>query len=154
MSGIEFSFKIEGLDRIENATQAVRDSVAAEIAKALYASAKQVETEAKKSILSGQKTGRIYKRGSVTHRASAPGESPASDTGRLVNSITANPAVDGEATVVAGRGSVKYAAMLEFGTSKIAARPFMVPAMEKSKAWIQERLNKAVRIAAAKSVGK
>jgi hypothetical protein len=33
-----------------------------------------------------------------------------------------------------------------------APRPFMQPALEKNKAWIAERLNKAVRIAAAKNV--
>lgn len=152
---MEFSVQIEGLDRIGNATQQVRDNVAAEIRKALYASAQKVEAEAKKSIVSGEKTGRTYKRGGVLHKASAPGEAPASDTGRLVNSITSGVAPSGsESFVVAGRGVVKYARMLEFGTFKMAARPFLFPALEKSKAWITERLNKAVRIAAAKSIRK
>jgi hypothetical protein len=42
--------------------------------------------------------------------------------------------------------------MLEFGTRNMAARPFMFPALEKSKDWIRERLQQAVRRAAAKSV--
>jgi HK97 gp10 family phage protein len=71
----------------------------------------------------------------------------------LVNSI--NSSVDGlDGVVVAGGGLVNYARSLEFGTRKMAARPFMFPALEKSKAWIKERLAKAVRIAAAKSVGR
>ena len=99
---------------------------------------------------------RIYKRRTVTHQASAPGEAPASDTGRLVNSINSymDTIEDDSAFVVAGRGTVKYARALEFGTTKMAARPFMFPALEKSKAWIQERLAKAVRTAAANSVRK
>lgn len=151
---MEFSFKIEGLDKIASATEAVRQAVADEVNKAAYASAQKVSAEAKKSILDGQKSGRVYKRRSVTHRASAPGEAPASDTGRLANSINSYPVGNGEAISVAGRGTVNYAAMLEFGTSKVAPRPFMFPALEKSRVWIEERFNKAVRKAAIDSVRK
>jgi HK97 gp10 family phage protein len=153
---MDFSFKIEGLDKIGQATTRVQAEVGKELEKALYASALRIEKEAKKSILSGSKSGRIYKRRTVTHRASAPDEAPASDTGRLVNSITSYINKTGalEAFVVAGRGTVKYARMLEYGTAKMGARPFMFPAYEKSKAWIQERLNKAVVDAAIKSTRK
>ncbi len=138
------SFKVEGLDRIENAARRVRDEVAKELTKALYASAKKVEAEAKKSVLSGGKTGRVYTRRTVTHRASAPGEAPASDTGRLVNSINGTLA----GTTAEVTASARYSRPLEFGTAKMAARPFLFPALEKSRAWIQERLNRAVRTAA------
>jgi len=145
---VEFSVQIDGLDRIDKASQRVRDAVAKEVAIGLFASAKKVEGEAKRSILSGDKSGRIYQRRTVTHRASAPGEAPASDTGRLANSITGTyvPS-ETSAVITAGGGIVKYARMLEFGTRLIAARPFLFPALEKSKAWIRERLNKAVRTA-------
>lgn len=151
---MDFSFKIEGLDKITAATDAVRQEVAVQINKAAYASAQKVSAEAKKSILDGQKTGRTYKRRTVTHQASAPGESPASDTGRLANSINSYAVGNGEAISVAGRGTVEYAAMLEFGTSEIAPRPFMITALEKSRAWITDRFNKAVRKAAIDSVKK
>lgn len=150
---MEFEFKVEGLDRIQTATRQVQESVEAELRKALFASAKHVEGEAKRAIAAGGKSGRVYKRRGVSHRASAPGEAPATDTGRLVNSVIAYPAAaELESTVVAGRGTVQYAAMLEFGTRNMAARPFLFPALERSKAWITERLAKAVRTAAAKSV--
>ena len=153
---MEFSFKIEGLDRLDRALKGVPELVNKEVNIALFASAKRVEAEAKRSIAAGGKTGRIYRRRTVTHQASAPGEAPATDTGRLVNSITAYPAPQGkrESTVVAGRGTVLYAALLEFGTRHIAARPFLFPALEKCKDWIRERLAKAVRTAIAKSIGK
>jgi HK97 gp10 family phage protein len=153
---VDFSFKIEGLDRLHKATANVVLEVNKEVEKALFASAVRVEKEAKLSITSGQKSGRTYTRGTITHRASAPGEAPASDTGRLVNSITSyvNKVSGLSAFVVAGRGIVKYARALEFGTTKMAARPFMFPAVEKSKAWIQERLNQAVRTAAINSTRK
>ena len=142
---MDFSVTIEGLDKLGNASAQIRQAVAEEISAAVFASAQQIRTEAIKSIQDGEKTGRVYKRRSVTHRASAPGEAPASDTGRLVNSIQAYNSGGGEAFTVAGRGTVGYAAMLEFGTSKMAPRPFMLPALEKSKAWITARLQDALR---------
>jgi HK97 gp10 family phage protein len=142
---MEFSVQIEGLDRIAGATAEVKQNVANELNVAVYAAAQQIRTEAIKSIQDGNKSGRIYKRRSVTHRASAPGEPPASDTGRLVGSITAYANGGGEAMTVAGRGTALYAPLLEFGTSKIAPRPFMLPALEKSKAWISNRLQDALR---------
>ncbi len=144
---MEITVKIDGLDRIDRATDVARKAIAEEIAKGLYASAKKVEGDAKRSILDGQKTGRTYRRGNVLHRASAPGEAPASDTGRLVNSINGvvEKSTTLEAVIRAGGGIVRYARMLEFGTAKMAARPFLFPAAEKNRAWIVERLNKALR---------
>lgn len=144
---MEINVKIDGLDRIDRASDAARKSIAEEINKGLFAVAKKVEADAKRSIMDGQKSGRIYRRGNVLHRASAPGEAPANDTGRLVNSI--NGVVERnstlEAVIRAGSGLVKYARMLEFGTAKMGARPFLFPAAEKNRTWIIERLNKALR---------
>jgi HK97 gp10 family phage protein len=142
---VDFSVRIEGLDSIAKASDRIKQSVAIEVNKAVFASAQRVAAEAKKSILDGQKSGRFYKHRSVTHRASAPGEPPASDTGRLVNSINAQLSGPGEAEAIAGNAAVKYARFLEFGTSRIAARPFFLPALEKSKAWIRQRLQEALR---------
>lgn len=144
---MEFSVSVEGLDKLAQANLRVQQSIIKELKIGLYASAQRVETEAKKSILSGKKTGHIYKLRSVQHRASAPGEAPASNTGRLVNSINSYLNTLGtalESIVVAGRGVVKYAVMLEFGTAKIAPRPFMLTAFEKSRQWIKDRLARAV----------
>jgi HK97 gp10 family phage protein len=143
---IEFIAEVEGLKGLKTASAAVQAAVVKELEKALFVAGKQIEREAKESILNGEKTGRLYKRDKgVTHRASAPGEAPASDTGRLINSInTYVDRSDTSATVVAGRGTVNYAAALEFGTQKVAPRPFMAPALEKSKPFIRDRLAKAV----------
>ena len=53
--------------------------------------AQDVVTTIRRS-MSGAKHGREYKHGSVTHRASAPGEPPAIDTAALVNSIDVSTA--------------------------------------------------------------
>lgn len=143
---MDFSVKIEGLDKLARNSQVIQARVKDEVEKALYVSGKKVEGDAKKSILDGQKSGRTYKRRTVFHRASAPGEAPASDTGRLVNSINSE-LIRGslEAVVKAGGGVVKYARMLEFGTSKMAARPFFFRSLEQNKAWIAERMQEAMR---------
>lgn len=64
------------------------------------------------------KTGIFYGK----HRASAAGQSPASDTGALRNSIES----DFLGRTVTVKASVDYAGYLEFGTRKMAARPFML----------------------------
>lgn len=138
--------KIEGVDRLARSSKAMQASIVKELDIGLFASAKKIEGDAKKSILSGQKSGRIYHRRTVSHRASAPGEAPASDTGRLVNSINGE-LVKGalEAIVRAGSGIVRYARMLEFGAIRMAARPFFTPAVEQNRRWITERIKEAVK---------
>lgn len=63
------------------------------------------------------------------HQASAPGEPPSSDTGRLLTAI-GHELVDGE--VVSGKvtANVKYAKWLEEGTRFMEPRPFLYPALE------------------------
>lgn len=72
--------------------------------------------------------GREYPRGAKTHRASAPGDGPAVDRGDLVKSIQARKIGDGHYRVGVRE---PYAIFLEFGTRKMAARPFVRPAVEK-----------------------
>lgn len=71
--------------------------------------------------------GRLYKRGNITHRASAPGQGPAVDTGRLRQSIAVVKVGDQHYRIGT---NVRYAPLLEFGTRHIAPRPFMRPAAE------------------------
>jgi HK97 gp10 family phage protein len=86
--------------------------------------AMDTQNEAVRGIQRGPANGRTYKRGTVTHTASAPGQFPMSDTGRLasnVESILATPA-----NIQAKVGTnIVYGAYLEFGTSKMAARPWL-----------------------------
>jgi hypothetical protein len=44
-----------------------------------------------KAKLSGPRSGRIYSRHGIIHQASAPGEPPASDTGKYRQSVTTTP---------------------------------------------------------------
>ena len=99
-------------------------------------------------------SGREYVRKGVVHRASASGEPPAVDTGRLRASISVNwsdsgsdratvasPAVSsdgvgqpsregGEFRVVVGT-NVSYALPLETGTPRMSPRPFIRPSFDR-----------------------
>jgi len=105
--------------------------------------AERVRTTATQSILKGPKSGKIYKRRSVEHQASAPGEAPASDTGRLAQSSTVS--LDAQRIAARVNYSTAYAASLEFGTEKMEPRPFLRPALERNKEQIERDVNGEIR---------
>lgn len=76
---------------------------------------------------------------------SAPGEAPAVDTGRLRASITHRIEHDGGESVAYVGTNVEYAPHLEFGTKRMAPRPFMVPAIERNREWIKNKLKSVVK---------
>ena len=92
-----------------------------------------VRNTAVTSINQGAKSGVVYEKYNPrrTHRASAAGEPPATDTGYLVSNIFTNIDTDGLGASVESRAG--YSSFLEFGTSKMAARPFLQPALEENK---------------------
>ena len=92
----------------------------------------QIRNEAIKSIQTGSKSGIVYEKYNPrrSHRASAPGEAPASDTGNLVSKITVKQK---SKDIVNVESNANYSAYLEYGTSRMQPRPFMLPACEKSK---------------------
>lgn len=140
---MEFAVTVSGPDPAKWGGKA-RD-IERELKKALFAAAQRVEREAKESIARGPKSGRLYKRRGVAHRASAPGEAPATDTGRLINSVSSYlDTTNLTGFVVAGRGVVAYARHLEYGTAAMAERPFLAPALERSRPFIRDRLARAV----------
>ncbi len=73
----------------------------------------------------------------VPHRASAPGDPPAPDTGRLRASYTFSTArTPVGADMVFGTGDEK-AKLLEYGTSKMAPRPHLRPVVARAHAVIR-----------------
>lgn len=98
--------------------------------------------------MTGPKSGRVYKRGrrrrgAATagkrrtkprlHRASAPGEAPARDTGTLANAVGIRQIGNMSWEVYVKQPASKYAAALEFGSPRrrLAPRPYMRPALER-----------------------
>jgi HK97 gp10 family phage protein len=145
VGSVDFSGTIKKLGKI-NA------DVLREIGAALFVSGLKIEENAKLSIQREVKTGKAYVRGTVTHIASAAGQAPANDTGRLVNSINTSQSSDKMVVYIkAGEGVVDYAVHLEYGTRNMAPRPFMKPAFNKSEKFIHERMEKAVQKAVKKN---
>lgn len=89
--------------------------------------------------------GRTYRRRGVEHVASSPGNPPAPDTGRLRQSLRSeyDPSdLSGEAIA-----STEYAASLEYGSAKVAPRPFMRPALSNKKDAIAEGIRSEISAA-------
>mgnify|MGYP003109191431 CR=1 FL=1 len=107
----------------------------------MQSSVQLVRKTAVESIQRGVKTGETYKKYNPkrTHTASAAGQPPATDTGFLVQNITTD--VRSQGTKVIGEiiASTPYAKALEFGTRKMAARPYLNPALRKNKKKIQRK---------------
>jgi hypothetical protein len=102
--------------------------------------AKDLQADAQDS-MKGPKHGRFY-RSSKTgkpHRASAPGEAPAVDIGNLKGSISVEMEKPTLAIVAVG---ANYGVTLEYGSRKIAPRPYMRPAAEKARPAFIEALRK------------
>lgn len=81
-----------------------------------------IREEAVSLINTGAKTGRVYRRNGVSHRASAPGESPAADTGDLASKIGTK--VDAAALTGTIEFYSAHAKPLEYGTRNMAPRPY------------------------------
>lgn len=115
-----------------------------------------IANDAKRAVARGPKTGRVYstrfRRNRATgrifpteqrvpHQASAPGEAPATDTGKLVGSIVSG--AEGPRGYVEARSV--YALYLEYGTRHMAARPFLVPAFEANRQRAGDLIRAAVQ---------
>jgi len=109
--------------------------------------AQTIRTEAINLIQKGAKSGKVYKRynPSRTHTASAPGQAPASDTGNLVRNIKV---VQVNQDVTQVKSEARYSKELEYGTSKMRARPFMFPAYKMS----QDKILKATFLRVVKVI--
>lgn len=79
-----------------------------------------------KVLLSQPGTGRTYQRGkTVFHTASAPGEPPAPDTGRLRASVATEVLRAPDEVIGIVSANMQYAAHLELGTERIKPRPYL-----------------------------
>lgn len=100
---------------------------------------------AKRRIQGGSKSGRVYEKYGPrrTHTASAPGESPATDTGGLVNSGFHE--LDEQAMEVSIGFAKFYAALLEYGTRMMEKRPFLLPTVEEWRSKIAGVIKAAIK---------
>ena len=135
------SVRLEGAKELQAAFSRMSKQVTQATATAVRETAQELEGAVKLKIQQGPKTGRTYRRGGVVHQASAPGEAPASDTGTLLGSIYHERESD-LAYVVGTR--IRYAPWLEYGSSRMAARPFFRPSLEQIQPVYQGRLERII----------
>ena len=95
--------------------------------RVLYVGADMIRSEAFRSISAGSVSGK-------GHVPSQPGEPPNRDTGVLQANLKAELVAPLEAQVTS---EAPYAAALEFGSSRMEARPYMRPARDKKAGEIQ-----------------
>ncbi len=135
------SLDLVGSDAVMKAIAEASDNVRLAVSDELSDIAAELEGDIVLRIQQGPKTGRIYKRGGVTHQASASGQSPANDTGTLMRSIYSEK-LTSLSYVVGSR--IAYAAYLEYGTRRMAARPFFRPPVEEMRKEFNSRLEAAI----------
>jgi hypothetical protein len=139
---VTITAKLENMDAVQRALQAYGKAAEAEIGKAIQATALGVRGGIQTRIQRGPKTGVVYTRRNTLHRASAPGEAPATDTGTLVSSITFRMAEPLTAEI---ESRLDYATYLEFGTANMAPRPAWVPEVEARTPELRRRVEDAIR---------
>lgn len=125
-------------DRLKRmARQEMKDDVY----RALFAAGNLIETHAEQSITNGSVSG-------ANHVPSAPGEPPNADTRLLDTSIETTGSKQKMKVFVTS--NAPYSLALEQGTSKMAARPFMGPAVRAKRGEAVELVRQAVSRVARK----
>jgi hypothetical protein len=143
--------EIKGLKEVNAALQAYGKDLGSSLALIVDATALEAVTDVRKAIQGPPKTGREYARGvnnDKVHRASAPGEAPATDSGGLVISIY-NESRGKYSRAIGSR--LDYAYYLEFGTFKMAKRPSWIPAVERAIPKMLKRVEIAIAKAKARA---
>lgn len=119
-----------------------------ETEKAMRRACIETQGEAKK-LIGGAGSGRKYRRGKRYHRASAPGEPPARDTGTLAASVEyevsrrgdmIQGSVGSNLDLVRQKGRTAqpdYGSYLEFGTRKMDPRPWLAPTLKRMSSKIR-----------------
>ena len=129
---MDIKFRVTNLKKVLSQLENLDKQLEPEFQEIVKGGGQLIRGEAIKSIQTGAKSGVMYQKYNPRreHRASAPGQAPASDTGNLVSKITVKQK---SLNVVHVESNADYSSFLEYGTSKMEARPFMLPAFEKSK---------------------
>lgn len=133
--------KISGADAARKRIEGLASREKIEfVGRALFAGGEQLKARAAFLITDGSVSGK-------GHVPSLPGEPPNEDTSHLRINITVTQLGPLHVQVAS---NALYSAALEFGTSKMAARPFMGPAARDTKPQITQLVKQAIDIALRK----
>lgn len=137
---VRLQVEIDGLSQLTRQLADLVGDAEAVMTETITRIVTDTRANAVQGIQRGPATGRVRRDGS---RASAPGQFPMSDTGRLANSVEFNLPTAGRLMGEVGTNII-YGRYLEFGTSRMAARPWLLPSFEKAKVGVEARLKKAI----------
>lgn len=133
-----------GTQRLLRRLASVSPATVKRISNELEAGVASMHSLAVRRIQKNSGSGRIYVRGGVAHTASAPGEYPNTDTGELVRKMGWRST---SALTSIFFANAQHARPLEWGTSRMAPRPFMRPTFRELEPRIRTKVRAAVRAA-------
>lgn len=131
---VDVSKTLASIDRAERELEAKFD---AQLAAAVLL----IENEAKKNVQTGGRSGKWYKRRSVAHQASAPGEYPKTDTATLVRNIFSERIGRLHYRVGARGKGAPHGKWLELGTQHMAPRPWLSRTIKENR----DRISKIIK---------
>jgi len=114
------------------------ENTAQEVLAKLYVAGQRIELDAEKSITAGSVSG-------AGHVPSAPGQPPNADTRVLDGNIETEIKAQMPPTVSI-TSKAPYAGFLEYGTSRMAPRPYMRPSTERNRDDVARLVGEAVSI--------
>ena len=135
---------LEGGKELAAALRNASKDMQAAVEVAVVKTANEFRTDIQNRIRRGPNTGKIYKRGRNTHRASDENEAPMNDSGDLLTSVYFEQ--ESRFTSVVGSLLV-YSAYLEYGTTRMRPRPMWRPAVEAMTPKFRNRLLRALGMA-------
>ncbi len=137
-----FSLKWKNIGEYTTKLSKVHAQLKTQLTLQFYKDANNLRNLMVMKIMRGPKSGKVYEKSdNISHVASAPGQPPANDTGNLAGSILIIK--NGEQIVVSI--GAYYASILEFGTSKIAERPFIRPSFMELKPKMEENIKELIK---------
>src|SRR5690554_2904307 len=136
--------RIEGMEDLNQSLARISSKFESEATALVNRTAQNIRSTAVQSIVREPSSGNTYEKYNPrrTHVASAPGQPPNTDTGRLAGSIRA---VESGAPTAYVDALADYAVHLEFGTRNMEARPFMTPAVEQERPKYERGLRELTR---------
>ena len=137
------TLKLEGEAQLMEALRKLGADAQVEVDKAIDATGLELRGEIVKGYQRGPASGVTYEKYAPrrTHTASAPGEAPATDTGRLASSVIYTKTGPMSAEVST---DVEYGPWLEWGTQNIAPRPNWRPKTLEAQPKFQRRMETAL----------
>lgn len=143
---MRMTFDMSALDDLRDEIEELDDMGAEASVKTMNFIARSTQQIALYQMRSAPKSGRVYQSDRGAHRASAPGEAPASDTDALANSVRAYLVSNSHDEASVGT-DLRYGEELEHGFINdqglyVAPRPWLLPSFNEALLRAAGRLQK------------